>query len=636
MKASGLRRYLLWAAIGYLSLLVVAAIFAPWLAPKDPQATDFDKALLGMNGEHWLGTDVLGRDTLSRIIFGSRVALLAALEATAIGTAIGIPLGLVIGYRGGWLDRVVMRIIDGLSSIPGIVLAIAIIAALGTGLTRSMGAVGLVFATVIARLTRGQVLAERERVYVDGARVAGASEPNILFRHVLPNAAPVLIVQVTVMFSAAVAIEAGLSFLGLGVQPPRASWGIMLSDAQDWIDLDAFQSVPPGLAIFFTVLSINLVGDQYQARVVGGRLAAAGNVLQAGHVARRVRAADAAPVEEVADVDDAALVVEGLTVQYATPIGPVTAVDGADLTVGRGEVLALVGESGCGKSSLGLGIAGLLAPPAQVSADRVEIRGADGLIELPGADEDQIAAWRAEVSVIFQEPTASLNPVHTVGRHLQRALMRRGASRADARARSEELLAQVRIPDPATTLEAYPHQISGGMAQRVMIALALAQDPTVLIADEPTTALDVTVQADVLEILRGLCRDLDLAVVLITHDLGVVADLADRAAVMYAGQIVESGSVESVTGRPRHPYSSVLASAVPRNEPGFGIPETIAGSVPSPGRWPEGCRFAGRCPHAVDACSEAAIPTERANGGFVACIRHADLELDGIPVTESA
>jgi peptide/nickel transport system ATP-binding protein/peptide/nickel transport system permease protein len=237
---------------------------------------------------------------------------------------------------------------------------------------------------------------------------------------------------------------------------------------------------------------------------------------------------------------------------------------------------------------------------------------------------------------VFQEPTASLNPVHTVGRQLTRALRFRGHSRTAARTRAHELLAEVRIPDPTTVFGSYPHQISGGMAQRVMIALALAQDPTVLIADEPTTALDVTVQAEILEILRGLCDRLGLAVILITHDLGTVADLADRTMVMYAGQIVEEGSATEVVDRPQHPYTAALAHAVPRNEAGFGLPEALPGSVPDPGMWPSGCRFAPRCPHARDECESEPVPIVRDGRRAVACVRASEISLEGIRMAGDA
>ncbi len=624
------RRVLVGAAAVFLVLVVGAALVGPWLTP-DQRTSALRDSLAGPSWKHLLGADQQGHDVLARIVLGARVAMLAAVEATAVAVAIGIPLGLLIGFRGGRVDLVAMRLIDGISAIPGVVLAIALIATLGTGLSRSMLAVGLVFSMVMARIARGQVLAERERLYVDGARVAGVSHRGLLFGHVLPNVAPALIVQATVVFSAAITIEAGLSFIGLGVQPPTASWGIMLADAQDVNTLRPFLSVPPGAAILLTVLSINVLGDFVQGLVVGNQRAGEGTVLDPAPVIRRGAGADEDAGEDAAASTGPALVVEGLDVSYRGRDGAmVMAVSDATLCVARGEVLAVVGESGCGKGSLGLGIAGLLAPPAVLAARSVRLATDSETFELTGADPRR-STWRRHVAMIFQEPAASLNPVHTVDRHLTRALQQTGVAPKERAARAVQLLEQVRIQQAADVAHRYPHQLSGGMAQRVMIALALAQDPAVLVADEPTTALDVTVQAEILGLLRGLCTDLHLAILLITHDLGVVAELADRVAVMYAGQIIEVGTVLEVIASPRHPYTAALAASVPRNEASAGIPEPLDGTVPEPGHWPAGCRFADRCPHAVDRCRSASVELTTIAGRQVACIRAGELELAGVP-----
>ena len=248
-------RPLVLVAVSFLTLLVLVAVFAPIVANHDPEQGSLRDTLQGPSGVHWLDTDQLGRDVFSRLVFGARVALLAASEAVIVAVVLGVPIGLVLGFRGGWVDRIAMRLIDGLSAIPGIVLAISIIAALGTGLVRAMLAVGIVGATVLARLTRGQVLAVRERLYIDAARVSGASQWSLLFRHALPNVAPTLVVQATLLFATAIIVEAGLSFIGLGVQPPDPSWGVMLSSAQEVLDRQAFNAIPPGAAIFATVLA---------------------------------------------------------------------------------------------------------------------------------------------------------------------------------------------------------------------------------------------------------------------------------------------------------------------------------------------------------------------------------------------
>jgi peptide/nickel transport system permease protein len=400
----------------------------------------------------------------------------------------------------------------------------------------------------------------------------------------------------------------------------------MLSDAQDVLSVAPFQSVPPGAAILLTVLAINILGDYVQGVVVGNQRSGDGTVLDPARVERSPGIAATDPAN-----GDAVLQVEALDITYRDRDGrEVLAVSDATLHVGHSEVLAVVGESGCGKSSLGLGIAGLLAPPATLRARSVHLRGHDGTFELTDPAQ-QRSTWRRHVAVIFQEPAASLNPVHSVGHHLVRALRAAGVAPAEREAQALQLLDQVRITDPTDVMRRYPHQLSGGMAQRVMIALALAQDPALLVADEPTTALDVTVQAEILALLRQLCDELHLSILLITHDLGVVAELADRVAVMYAGQLVEVGAVLDVVESPMHPYTAALAAAVPRNTAGTGIPEPLEGTVPEPGRWPSGCRFAERCAFATEPCRAVSVTPVEVAGRSVACIRVGELALAGVP-----
>jgi oligopeptide/dipeptide ABC transporter ATP-binding protein len=296
--------------------------------------------------------------------------------------------------------------------------------------------------------------------------------------------------------------------------------------------------------------------------------------------------------------------VEGLVTTFPADGGRrVPVVDGVDLAIARGEVLALVGESGCGKSLTALSIVRLVPKPGRVEAGRVRLGGR--ALEGLGAD-----GWRrvrgAEIGMVFQEPMTSLNPVQTVGAQVVEAVRLHAAvSRAAARARALALFEQVGIPDPAARLDAYPHQLSGGLKQRAVIAMALAAGPKLLIADEPTTALDVTIQAQILALLRTLGRELGMAVLLITHDLGVVNELADRVAVMYAGRVVEQGTRAELLGAPRHPYTEGLLRSLPgRAARGARLAE-IPGAVPPPEAWPAGCRFADRCPRAHDACAVA-------------------------------
>lgn len=557
-----------------LVIITLVAVAGPWISPYDPTVGLMTQALQAPSGEHWLGTDYLGRDTLSRLIAGARVSMIAGIEATAVALIIGIGVGMTIGLVGGWADRIVMRIVEGISAIPPLVLAIALIAALGTGLTQSMFAVGIAFAMGVARLARGMVMSEREKLYVDGARVVGAKRSRLLVRHIAPNVAAPLGVEATLVFAHAITIEAALSFLGLGAQPPTSSWGVMLSSAQQSIREAPFQAIPPGLALVLTVLALNIVGDALIRRRKGVGLDNPKGYLEPIQIQRSTSAALNSD-----DSDEGLLLrARNVTVNY----GDHTAVNGVDISVKRGEVVALVGESGSGKTSLAMSLAGLLTPPAVSTADQVAL-SCGGVIDLAGADRAAREEWRSRVGVVFQEPAAALNPLQTIGRQMREVIdaqrrisARRQGSKSNTSYRPVheeiiELLTSVglRRPDEVTKLR--PGQISGGMAQRVMIALALAKNPALLIADEPTTALDVTVQAEIIALLRRLCDQRELGVVFVTHDLGVAGELADQVVVMLKGTAIESGPTIQVIGQPDHPYTAALIAAIPRNEPGRAI-----------------------------------------------------------------
>jgi peptide/nickel transport system ATP-binding protein len=312
-----------------------------------------------------------------------------------------------------------------------------------------------------------------------------------------------------------------------------------------------------------------------------------------------------------------------LAVSFATDDGTVQAVDGIDLSLERARTLGLVGESGCGKSVTSLAIMGLLPPENSKVAGEVRFEGRD-LLTL---DADTIRDLRgARLAMIFQEPMTSLNPAYTVGDQIIEAIQRhQGLSAADARARAIEMLRMVRIPSPERRVDDYPHKLSGGMRQRAMIAMALACGPKLLIADEPTTALDVTIQAQILDLMRGLRRDTGTAIILITHDLGVVAEMADDVAVMYAGQIVERAAVRDLFARPEHPYTVGLLGSIPRLDEKRERLPSIEGRVPDMSRPPEGCRFAARCPFVEPACRDATPALVEVAPGHLTRCRRAPL-----------
>ena len=317
------------------------------------------------------------------------------------------------------------------------------------------------------------------------------------------------------------------------------------------------------------------------------------------------------------------LEVKNLQTQFPTRGGLVRAVDGVSFHVAEGELLGLVGESGCGKSITALSVMRLIAAPGRIVAGEVWF-GGENLLK---ASEERMRAIRGDdIAMIFQDPMTSLNPVYTVGEQIAEALrLHRSLSRRQAREAAVEAMREVSIPDPGRRADDYPHQLSGGMRQRVMIAMALACDPRLLIADEPTTALDVTIQAQILELIDELRKTRNLAVLLITHDLGVVAEVADRVCVMYTGRVVEESPVEELFARPKHPYTEGLLRSVPKlSNADVGRAErlqTIEGTVPKPTNLPPGCHFAPRCPHRMPRCTEGDIPLYPLDGGAaVRCV----------------
>lgn len=326
-------------------------------------------------------------------------------------------------------------------------------------------------------------------------------------------------------------------------------------------------------------------------------------------------------------MSDELLEVRGLKTYFRQENKIFKAVDGVDFTVRAGEVLGIVGESGCGKSVTSLSIMRLLSEKGYIPDGKILLDGVN-LLELSEKDMNQIRGQK--IAMIFQDPMVSLNPVFSVGDQISEAIRAHTkASKKEARMQALEMLKKVGIPSPERRLDEYPHQLSGGMRQRVMIAMALCLKPRLLIADEPTTALDVTIQAQILQLLRQLNRDMGMSVMMITHDLGVIADICDRVVVMYAGKVVESAEVKELFANPRHPYTNGLMKAIPKLNQRSDETElfTIPGMVPSPDKFPEGCRFADRCPYATDIC-RSTLPElqDMGAGHLVACVRSEELE----------
>ncbi|MGY2049035.1 dipeptide/oligopeptide/nickel ABC transporter permease/ATP-binding protein [Methylobacterium sp. JK268] len=544
------------AAAGLLVLALVAgtALAAPLLPLADPDATAPAQRLLPpFTPGAWLGTDALGRDLLARLVWGTRVSLAAGVAAAALAAAIGSGIGLVAGFAGGRVEAGLMRLIDVLMAFPYLLLALAVVAALGPGLLNALIAVVVANVPFFARTVRGVAATLRGRDFVAAARLSGMGPARILLTEVLPNVMPVIVVTASTTVGWMILETAGLSFLGLGAQPPQADLGAMLGEGRRVLVSAPAVAAVPGLVVFLLVMSLNLVGDGVRdaidPRLRGG---APGRPSAATRVERIAPGPQPAP--------GPGLAVAALRVAFDTPAGREEAVRGVDLAVAPGECLGLVGESGSGKSVTAHAILRLVAsPPGIVTGGSIRF-GPTDLLALDGPALRRLRGNR--IATVFQDPLTALHPLIRAGAQVAEALRVHGRG-AGAEARVLDLLADVGLPDPARIARAYPHELSGGQRQRVAIAMALANAPDLIIADEPTTALDATVQAGILDLLDRLRRERGLAILFISHDLGVVRRLCDRVAVMQDGRIVEAGPTASVFGAPRHPYTRRLIAAVP-------------------------------------------------------------------------
>lgn len=606
-----------------LAVLAVLAVFGPWLAPHDPASTDLfaryaPPVFAGGTWEHVLGADGLGRDVLSRVIAGARMTLFIGVAVVLLSGVVGVALGLLAGYRGGWVDTVVMRLADAQLAFPGLLLVLLVVAFVGPSVGVIIGVLALYGWMIHARLVRSLVLQLRQTPAVQSAELVGCSLPRILVRHLLPNLYAPLLAQAILELARVVLAEASLSYLGLGVQPPNASWGLMIAENQGAVRQAWWPIVFPGIALAATVLAVNLVANwlrvqsdpQQRERRFARRLFRRTPAAGLSGSAATPGGPDSPPVP----VRDALLVVEDLDVRFHTASGEVDAVRHASFAISPGETVAIVGESGSGKSTTGLALMDLIGPPGRLEHARVGWRGepltAERLRRLRGA----------EIGMIFQDPMTSLNPLVPVGRQVAEVLVKhKGMGKREALDRAEELFAMVGIPSPRERLRQLPHELSGGLRQRVMIAAALAPEPSLLVADEPTTALDATIQAQILDLVADLQERLGVAMLLITHDLGVVARISDRVIVMYAGRIVEEANTFDLFSRPRHRYTEALLRAVPRIDDHRGRLPTIPGYPPGRRAVLPGCPFAPRCAHATDRCRTEVPPVVDDAIGRFAC-----------------
>ncbi|WP_201221206.1 dipeptide/oligopeptide/nickel ABC transporter permease/ATP-binding protein [Halochromatium roseum] len=735
---------------GLLALVLSPALIAPWLPLADPTLTEPALRMLPVAAPgHWLGTDALGRDLLSRLIWGARSSILVGVLATLTAAVIGSLIGLLAGFFGRLTDALLMRGVDVLMAFPYLLLALAIVAALGPGLSNAMLAIAIANVPFFARAVRGAVLEIRHQAYIDAARLAGHREPWIIVVEVLPNLVPTLLLLMTTTLGWMVLETAGLSFLGLGVQPPDADLGAMLGEGREFLTTYPRVAVLPGMVILMLVVGINLFGDalrdlldpRLHDRAVrrkdrakdrgegsekgseegsdrgsergsvkgsisdalqdvshrddchqgafadaairnGSSLFAALAHTDASAVAAGNAVADGLALKSVDQSYDqhadawanvsgrlgtasqpALLEVNALSVLVPGQCGPAIAVDRLELRLQAGERVGLVGESGSGKSLTALALLGF-APPGGGLEGAVRFDGN----ELLGLDAESLRDLRGRrIAYIPQEPLDALDPLLRIGDQLRGAIQAHlvaqqasfestardrakavagsdadagssanvglgskrltGASAgvskpetlSDVGARVKALLAMVGLDQVRGIQRRFPHELSGGQRQRVVIAMALAHEPDLLIADEATTALDVTVQAEIIEVLDRLSRSRDRALLFVSHDLALVASLCERVLVLYAGRLVEDAPLEQLLRAPAHPYTAALLACSPE----LGRPEKPLAAIPGQPPAPRvvglngaadgfgGCRFADRCPNAQPRCEEQEPGLER-------------------------
>jgi peptide/nickel transport system permease protein len=616
-----LRRPTARICLGYLAVVVLVAILAPVFLPDvaGQNAGDLLGVLKGPSLSHLLGTDSLGRDVLERILVGTRITITGVAEVLLVVAVIGLPAGLLAGYRGGWVDRIVGWLADLAFSVPAIVVVLLVLSIYAQNMTAAMVTFGVLASPALMRVVRSAVLPVRQELYISAAVVAGLPPAAIVVRHVLPRVRGVVVVQLALISAEALLVQTSLAFLGLVAPAPAPSWGGMVADGASSIALQPWLIVPAGLVIAITVLAFGLLGDAVRDAVNETWSSAPATQPRRRAAASRKQSA-ASPSGSPAVPGQALLAVSKLKVSLKA--GSALVLDDVSFEINPGETVGLVGESGCGKTMTAMSVLGLLPPGARVESGHVMFEGRD----LDGLSERELNHVRGSgIGFVSQEPMIGLNPAFRVGTQIAQAVRHHHeVSRKQAKAQAVDLLQQVGLPGPEQVARRYPHEISGGMAQRVAIARALAGDPRLLIADEPTTALDVTVQADILDLLRSVQQRRNMAVLLVSHDWGVIADAADRIVVMYAGQVVEQAPADLVFEAPLHPYSAALLASDLHNTESTGPLPSIPGAVPLPGMWPAGCHFRPRCQHAQEDCTPMPVPlTEWKPGHQTRCL-HAD------------
>ena len=558
-------------SVGIIAIFVAFGILGPIFSPWDPSEPDIYSTLSDPTAAHWFGTDSAGRDILTRLAVSTRFSLATASVAVLVALGCGVITGLIAGYFGGWFDNLANWFTSIIMALPGLVVLLAAITVLGPSMWLAMAIFGILMSPAYFRLVYTTVRGVRNELYVDAARVAGLTDVRIIGRHILGVVRAPIIIQTAIIASIAIAIQSGIEFLGLGDRS-TPSWGAMLNDAFAKIwekpNLLFFPSITIALISISLVIFANTVRDELERtgprrkKVAGGKSAAQ-------------QKADAEAIDTIIHEDsdgkgkEIILEVKNLAVGYPDGAGGIKqVVHDVDLKIHKGEVVGLIGESGSGKTQTAFSVLGLLPAGGRVVNGSIQFEGEE-LRDASAKVYDKIRGGR--ISYIPQEPMSNLDPSFTIGTQLVEPMMKvLGVTKKEATTRAIGLLERVGIPSPTTTMKKYPHEISGGQAQRVLIAGAVSCNPDLIIADEPTTALDVTVQAEVLDLLRDLQKETNTALLLVTHNFGVVADLCDYINVMQNGRIVEAGGVVEIFKKAKHPYTQSLLNSILDGGPGRG------------------------------------------------------------------
>jgi peptide/nickel transport system permease protein len=604
--------------VGAIGLVVIAliAIFAPIFLGHQAASFDVAAGLKGPSAKHWLGTDQLGHDILLQLLVATRITILLALGATGVGALIGLPMGAGSAILPPRLRTVALRGIDALIAFPGLLIAIIFGAILGPGKLSAVLGVGVALSFAFARVTSSLTLSIRDREFVAAARVIGVRRLRLMFRHVVPNIADTLAIATTISIASSVVTIAGLSFLGLGVQVPQTDWGRMLTQGVSTFYLTPAAAVGPGVAIVLTALVFGFVGEGLARAFNPALWATSGQVVKLNPVTGTPSIVVADDAHDGAVTN--ALAVTDLQVEFGTGDSRYPVVRGVSFTLDRGETIGIVGESGSGKTLTAMAIAQLIPYPGRVTG-RIDVNGQD-LQAMPLKDVDRLLGTK--LAVVFQDPMSALNPALRIGRQLTEGVrFHRRLGRAPASSLARRRLAEVNLATPARQMRRYPHEFSGGQRQRILIAMGLMNEPVLLIADEPTTALDVTVQAQIMDLLAGVNSEHGTAIILISHNLGLISQNCHRILVMYAGRVVEELTADQLRELPLHPYTRALLGAVPdmsqsRSQPLVSIP----GQIPEVTSAPPGCAYNPRCEFVQDRCKVERPPLlQRPDGHRVAC-----------------